>query len=87
VFSALVWASDRIVRSVKNLLEILDELNRMGIEYVSIRENIDTAGPLGRANIVIVAAIAELERSLIVKQIATACGATSSMARKPDEIC
>jgi DNA invertase Pin-like site-specific DNA recombinase len=65
----LVWASDRIARSVKNFLEILDELNRLGIEYVSLRENIDTGGPLGRAIIVIVAAIAELERSLIVERV------------------
>ncbi len=65
----LVWASDRIARSVKHFLEILDELNRLGIEYVSLRENIDTAGPLGRAIIVIVAAIAELERSLIIERV------------------
>jgi len=65
----LVWASDRVARSVKHFLEVLDELNRLGIEYVSLRENIDTGGPLGRAIIVIVAAIAELERSLIVERV------------------
>ncbi len=65
----LVWASDRIARSVKHFLEVLDELNRLGIEYVSLRENIDTGGPLGRAIIVIVAAIAELERSLIIEPV------------------
>jgi DNA invertase Pin-like site-specific DNA recombinase len=58
----LVWASDRIARSVKHYLEVLDELNRLNIEFVSFRENIDTAGPLGRAIVVIIAAIAELER-------------------------
>ncbi len=47
----------------------MDELNRLNIEYVSFRENIDTGGPLGRAIIVIVAAIAELERSLIVERV------------------
>ena len=45
----LVWASDRIARSVKHFLDVLDELNRIGVEYVSFRENIDTGGPLGRA--------------------------------------
>ena len=64
----LVWASDRIARSVKHFLEVLDELNRLGVEYISLRENIDTGGPLGRAIIVIVAVIAELERSLIVER-------------------
>ena len=60
----LVWASDRIARSVKHFLDVLDELSRLNIEYVSFRENIDTGGPLGRAIIVIIGAIAELERNL-----------------------
>ncbi|MGC2544603.1 MAG: recombinase family protein, partial [Silvibacterium sp.] len=45
----LVWASDRIARSVKHFLDVLDELNRLNIEFVSFREQIDTGGPLGRA--------------------------------------
>jgi DNA invertase Pin-like site-specific DNA recombinase len=65
----LVWASDRIARSVRHYLEVLDELSRLNIEYVSFRENIDTGGPLGRAIVVIIAAIAELERSLIVERV------------------
>jgi DNA invertase Pin-like site-specific DNA recombinase len=65
----LVWASDRIARSVKHFLEILDELNRINIEFISFREQIDTGGPLGRALVVIVGAIAELERSLIVERV------------------
>jgi len=65
----LVWASDRIARSVKHYLEVLDELNRLNVEFISFRENIDTAGPLGRAIVVIIAAIAELERSLIVERV------------------
>jgi DNA invertase Pin-like site-specific DNA recombinase len=66
---ALVWASDRIARSVKHFLEVLDELNRLEIEYVSFRENIDTGGPLGRAMVVIIGAIAELERNLIIERV------------------
>jgi DNA invertase Pin-like site-specific DNA recombinase len=65
----LVWASDRIARSVKHFLEVLDELNRLNIEFVSFREQIDTGGPLGRALVVIVGAIAELERSLIIERV------------------
>ena len=65
----LVWASDRIARSVKHFLEVLDELNRLNIEFVSFREQIDTAGPLGRAIVVIIGAIAELERNLIVERV------------------
>jgi DNA invertase Pin-like site-specific DNA recombinase len=65
----LVWASDRIARSVKHFLEVLDELNRLNIEFVSFREQIDTGGPLGRAVVVIIGAIAELERNLIVERV------------------
>ena len=65
----LVWASDRIARSTRHFLEVLDELNRLGIEYASFRENIDTGGPLGRAIVVIIGAIAELERNLIIERV------------------
>ncbi len=65
----LVWASDRIARSVRHFLEVLDELNRLNIEFVSFREQIDTGGPLGRAVVVIIGAIAELERNLIIERV------------------
>ena len=65
----LVWACDRLARSVRHFLEVLDELNHLGIEFVSFRENLDTAGPLGRAVVVIIGAIAELERGLIVERV------------------
>ena len=65
----LVWASDRIARSVKHFLEVLDELSRLNIEFVSFREQIDTGGPLGRAIVVIIGAIAELERNLIIERV------------------
>jgi DNA invertase Pin-like site-specific DNA recombinase len=65
----LVWASDRLARSVKHFLDMLDELNRLNIEFVSFREQLDTGGPLGRAVVVIIGAIAELERNLIIERV------------------
>jgi DNA invertase Pin-like site-specific DNA recombinase len=65
----IVWASDRLARSVRHFLEVLDELNHLNIEFVSYRENLDTTGPLGRAIVVIIGAIAELERNLIVERV------------------
>jgi DNA invertase Pin-like site-specific DNA recombinase len=65
----LVWAFDRLARSVRHLLETLDELNRLEIEFISFRENVDTGGPLGRAVVVIIGAIAELERNLIIERV------------------
>ena len=54
---------------MKHFLEVLDELNRLQIEFVSFREQIDTGGPLGRAIVVIIGAIAELERNLIFERV------------------
>ena len=65
----MVWAFDRMARSVRHFLEVLDELNRLQIEFVSFRENIDTGGALGRALVVIIGAIAELERNLIIERV------------------
>lgn len=65
----LVWACDRLARSVKHFLDVLDELNHLNVEFLSFREQIDTGGPLGRAIVIIVGAIAELERSLIVERV------------------
>src|ERR1035437_5016523 len=65
----LVWSCDRLARSTKHFLDVLDELNGLGIRFVSQREAIDTEGALGRAIVVIISAIAELERSLIVERV------------------
>jgi DNA invertase Pin-like site-specific DNA recombinase len=65
----IVWACDRIARSTRHFLEVLDELNHLKVEFVSFREQIDTGGPLGRAIVVIIGAIAELERNLIVERV------------------
>jgi len=65
----VVWACDRIARSTRHFLEVLDELNRLHIEFVSFREQIDTGGPLGRAIVIIIGAVAELERNLIVERV------------------
>jgi DNA invertase Pin-like site-specific DNA recombinase len=65
----LVWACDRLARSVRHFLEVVDELNHLNVGFASFREQIDTAGPLGRAVVVIIGAIAELERSLIVERV------------------
>ena len=65
----LVWSCDRLARSTRHLLQTLDELAGFGIQFLSQREAIDTEGPLGRAIIVIVSAMAELERCIIVERV------------------
>ena len=77
----LCWAFDRIARSTRHFLEVLDELNHENIEFISFRENVDTSGPLGRAMVVIIGAIAELERNLIIERVRA--GMRRAQPRRP----
>jgi len=65
----LVAAFDRLARSTKHFLTVVDELDELGIEFVSHRENIDTTGAMGRMFLTVLGAISELERSMIVERI------------------
>ena len=61
----LVAAFDRIARSTKHFLTVVDELDDLGIEFISRRENIDTTGAMGRMFMTIISSIAELESELV----------------------
>src|SRR5580692_3175250 len=65
----LVAAFDRIARSTRNFLQIIDELDSMGIEFISRREGVATGDAMGRLFMTIISAIAELERSLVVERV------------------
>ena len=65
----LVSAFDRIARSTKNFLQIIDEFESSGIEFISRRENIDTSGPMGRLFLTLISSIAELESDLIRERV------------------
>ncbi len=65
----VVAAFDRFGRSVRHLVETLELFRHLGVEFISLREQIDTGSPLGQAVFTIIAAIAQLERSLIVERV------------------
>jgi|SRR5437762_7330620 len=65
----VVAAFDRFGRSVPHLVASLELFRHLGVEFISLREAIDTGSPLGQAIFTIVAAIAQLERSLIVERV------------------
>ena len=60
-----VWRFDRFARSVRHLVNALDEFNTRGVEFVSLQDGIDTSTHVGRFTFHIVAAVAQLERELI----------------------
>ncbi|MGE0709025.1 MAG: recombinase family protein [Planctomycetota bacterium] len=64
----LVYRFDRFARSVKHLVLALEEFQALGVKFVSYAENLDTSTPMGKAMFSIIAALAELERNLIVER-------------------
>jgi len=65
----LISAFDRAARSTRHLLQLIDELDSSGIQFVSRRENVDTSGPMGRLFLTLIGSIAELEADLIKERI------------------
>jgi DNA invertase Pin-like site-specific DNA recombinase len=65
----IVSSFDRMARSVKHFLTVVDELDSLGVEFFSRRENIATDGAMGRLFITLISAIAELEADLIKERV------------------
>lgn len=66
----VVWKLDRLGRSLQHLLSVLDELTRLGVQFVSIRDaGIDTTSPSGRLMLSMIGAFAEFERALIRERV------------------
>ncbi len=65
----VVWKFDRFARSVSHLLRALETFKALGIEFVSLSEQVDTSTPTGRMIFTVLGAVAELERSLIAERV------------------
>ena len=80
----------RIARNTRDLLGIVEELQRQGVEFVSLKESIDTTTPQGKFMLTVFAAMAELERESILERqregIALAKAAGAYKGRKPVEV-
>lgn len=61
----VVYKMDRIARSLKDLLSILDQISRVGAAIRSLTEPLDTSGPIGTFMVQVLGAVAQLERSII----------------------
>ncbi len=59
----LVWSLDRVGRSLKHLVIVLDELQHAGVTLVSLRDGLDLSTAAGRFQTAVIAALAEFERS------------------------
>lgn len=75
----VVWRLDRLGRSLKDLIEIVQKLHVAGIELRSLREQIDTTTPTGKLMFHLIAAMAEFERNVIIER--TNAGLDAARAR------
>lgn len=74
-----VWRFDRLFRSTRHLLELTDDLRDRGVEFRSLRENLDTSTATGRFFFTIIAAVATLEADLVRER--THAGLQAAKAR------
>ena len=75
----VVWKLDRLARSLGNLIELVLELDRRGVAVRSLTEPIDTTSAMGRFQLQLLGALAELERGLIQER--TRAGLEAARAR------
>lgn len=65
----VVWKLDRLSRSLKDLINTLDDLGSCGIDFVSYDNNLDTSTPTGKLVFQIVGAVAEFEKDIIRERV------------------
>jgi DNA invertase Pin-like site-specific DNA recombinase len=67
--TVVVWKFDRFARSVSHLLRALETFKALGIDFVSLSEQVDTSTPTGKMVFTVLGAVAELERSPIAERV------------------
>ncbi len=82
--AVVVWKFDRFARSVSHLLRALETFKALGIEFVSLSEQVDTSTPTGKMVFTALGAVAELERSLIAERVTAGGGMLGRRARSWD---
>ena len=65
----LVWKFDRFARSLKHLIDSLEEFRALGIDFISYTEGVDTTTPSGQLLFHVVGAVAQFERDLIAERV------------------
>ena len=68
----------RFARNAKDLLELVETLTKKGVEFISLKENIDTTTPQGRFTLTVFGAMAELEREYILQRQAEGIAAAKA---------
>ena len=77
----VVWKLDRLGRSVKDLVEMVGELEARGVHFQSVTDSIDTATPAGRFFFHVMASLAQMERELLVERTRAGLDAARAQGR------
>lgn len=78
----LVWKFDRFARSVSHLLKALEEFHHLNIRFISVKDQIDTQSPMGKAMFTIIGVMAELESSLISERVKAGMAVAKAKGKK-----
>ena len=78
----VVWKLDRLGRSVKNLVDLVGELHKRGIQFKSLTDAIDTGTPSGRFFFHVMASLAEMERELTIERTRAGLEVARQLGRK-----
>ena len=82
VDAVVVYRYDRFARSLRQLVNALDEFRSLGIDFISIHEGVDTSTPNGRLIFGIFASIAEFERELIRDRVRSGLAAAKARGKR-----
>lgn len=78
----VVWKLDRLGRTVKGLVELVEGFQARGVQFKSVTDSIDTSTPAGRFFFHVMAALAEMERELIKERTKAGLSAARARGRK-----
>jgi DNA invertase Pin-like site-specific DNA recombinase len=78
----VVWKLDRLSRSLKDLLHILERVEAVGARFRSLTEAVDTAGPAGRMLMQMLGSFAEFERAMVRERTRAGLKAAAARGRK-----
>lgn len=82
VDAVIVYRFDRFARSVQQLVEALEEFRSLGVQFISLHEQIDTTTPNGRFFFTVFAAIAEFEKALIGERVRSGVAAARARGKR-----
>lgn len=78
----VVWRLDRLGRNLKHLITLIEEMQALGIAFVSLGEGIDATTPAGKLQLHVLAAIAEFERARIQERVMAGLARAKAQGRR-----